>query len=799
MGFSFEEVKDLIKKRLSLTAEWADILFFGNNERLVDAIAFGIDKLANYNEYLLRESKWELAKNRTSLLYQSPYLSYIPKRRTGATGFIEVSTDSGFAAPWAGAPFVIPEWSQFTVDDIQVFTTSDITFSSSDGNSKTLAVVQGIVREFDYTAVGSINEEITVDNDSVENTNIKVYKVVAGNETEIEIVDSLYKVKDSEVLVCELENKYDYSQVVLRFGDNLNGRALNSGEVIRVRYGETLGDEGNILITDEATVDFTVLDTLSNPIPLYARTNDFVDGGRDIESVEEIRLNAPNLFQTGYRAGNRQDWITLLNESVLIGKASVYGEYELKRDILQDKTEAQAIVDGDLTATGRVPDANNLVFITALDPSGGILTDTEKDAIVHDYLHGYGEDFDAVVSPTTMVTWADPEIIDLRVIANVTINTDQDSNTMTSTIKESLDEEYDVLNRDFFEHLYKSQFDGFIQNITGVYKHNTETYIRDIRFEKVSTSNQVVHIGFIFDESITIRVRRKIADVWGSWEIAGVDVPAIDELTGTITALNQYAIDTDSIDYRDGIVNFRFLGDGLTHILNGEFTTDLSEWAVDTAVNPLNTLVERIDSNDLLQASTTTDLVLDKAGDEYCIEVKGNTGGSTDPNDRWVAQELDLVAGDQYRVELICYTPSTNVVSNGDVARIAIGSAKGLFDVADSGALTNTEDIWRKETLTFTAGADNWLNLFSNSATVDDVVYYDKIIIKHIADPTGETPASSTYWGVQNPGDTDTDGYLIEVAFQTREDRDIILNQRYQIINLEEDNIEVNISFKEDD
>jgi hypothetical protein len=51
---------------------------------------------------------------------------------------------------------------------------------------------------------------------------------------------------------------------------------------------------------------------------------------------------------------------------------------------------------------------------------------------------------------------------------------------------------------------------------------------------------------------------------------------------------------------------------------------------------------------------------------------------------------------------------------------------------------------------------------------------------------------SDISWGVNDPSTSDTDGYLIEIYYRQREDEDIILQEHYQIINIESDNITIN-------
>ncbi len=788
--FSFEGLKATIKSRLALITSFSDTLFFSVNERLIDAFCFVLNKFSSYVEYLLRESKWSTAKNKTSVLFQSAYLNYKPDRKKGAYGFLEISTDPNFSLPWTGTSFIVPEWSFFTIDGKVIFTPNSVTYSTSDGNSKFIDIRQGQPKSFFYTATGIINEEIIINSSNVDSTYIKVYKVIDEiNEVfeEITVTDNLYKITSATQLVCEINNDYEYTQVIIKFGNNLHGRALNPSERLKIIYSETLGTEGNIYKVGNVKAGFILYDSLDDPIPLYARINDAIDGGTDIETIEEIRLNAPNLFQTAYRCASNEDWDTILARHQIIGKVYTYGEYELYKDILKDKTLEQAIIDGDLTASGRVPDVDNIIHIVALTHTGDILSEQQKEEVVVNYIRGLGEGEEAKTSSTHYITWTDPEIIDLRVKTNATLEIDVDASTIISLIKSNIATTYDIMNNSFYSFLYKSVFDSFIQSISGVYEHKTNTYIRDLTFTKDSqASDKYLIIPKLQAESCHIMVKRKISDVWSEWEDA-LD----DRGDGTFIIQNQYAITNGSLNYTNSNIKFTFLGDGLTHILNGEFSSDTNNWAINTEISPQNVRIARVYSEDELGiGSNDSSLGTEASTDAYCLRIMGNAGNTGNPDDNWINQSLTLTEGEDYEIHLLVYAPSTNIAPNGTAVRIGIGTSIGATDIVDKVFTTpgdGSENTWTKLVIPFTAGVNNYLSLFLNSVTVDDKAYYDKIVIKHIE--------PNVSWGVQNPSESDPDGYLIEVYYQAEEEKDIKLYKRYQILNISEDNIEVNVTF----
>jgi len=88
----------------------------------------------------------------------------------------------------------------------------------------------------------------------------------------------------------------------VRFGDGKNGKRPASGAVFTARYRAGNGSSGNIgaeTLTHAATT-VTAVAAVRNPLP--AR------GGRDAESIEEVRRKAPSAFRTQKRAVTPEDY-----------------------------------------------------------------------------------------------------------------------------------------------------------------------------------------------------------------------------------------------------------------------------------------------------------------------------------------------------------------------------------------------------------------------------------------------------------------------------------------------------------
>jgi hypothetical protein len=92
----------------------------------------------------------------------------------------------------------------------------------------------------------------------------------------------------------------------LRFGDGVNGRPIEPAMDFHANYRVGNGIAGNVAADTIALIDQTFpgagyIQELSNPLPAF--------GGRDPETVEHVRQNAPVAFRTQERAVTAADYV----------------------------------------------------------------------------------------------------------------------------------------------------------------------------------------------------------------------------------------------------------------------------------------------------------------------------------------------------------------------------------------------------------------------------------------------------------------------------------------------------------
>ncbi|MGO9991355.1 MAG: baseplate J/gp47 family protein [Steroidobacteraceae bacterium] len=109
----------------------------------------------------------------------------------------------------------------------------------------------------------------------------------------------------SESLAFEAEVENDGTNY-LRFGDGVNGHVILPGMDFEASYRVGNGSAGNVAADTIRLIDQTFpgagfIQALSNPLPAF--------GGRDAETVEHVRQNAPVAFRTQERAVIPQDYV----------------------------------------------------------------------------------------------------------------------------------------------------------------------------------------------------------------------------------------------------------------------------------------------------------------------------------------------------------------------------------------------------------------------------------------------------------------------------------------------------------
>lgn len=452
--FDFDSIKERIKTSLSSKSEWSSFLDYGVADNLIDALVQELAYEMTYDEYLTTENWWQKARNKSSLLVQSGVHGYKIKRKIGSVGTLRISTSKTFDSPYEeGVNIELPKFFSFSGNGIYVVTDSINTLLQGT-NYLDINCVQGEPFVVNFVAEGNNFEEKDILDDSIEN-NLFTLTV---NDVEWKCVNSLYEYGDED-LVYELNMKPDLSGLTIRFGNDIYGRKLNNGDIVKFQYISTKGADGNIYTNNIIdTVESQAFDINGKPVKLYVTNTTSIVGGKDYPSIDEIRELSPKVYQSGDRASSVDDYETLIKQFAYISKIEVWGAYETNLDNGNDPWDF-------------IPTEENVIHVASLNTEYEELTNTQKSNLISD-LH-------SKCDPTDIINFEKIEKIPLDFVVSATVkNSTYSLAEVKTNIENTLINTYGIANMNFNENIYNSDMIAVINGVEGVRNHTTEIYLK---------------------------------------------------------------------------------------------------------------------------------------------------------------------------------------------------------------------------------------------------------------------------------------------------------------------------------
>lgn len=325
VDFDFDTIVAQLQDRMANRNAWKDLYRSSTGEVLLEVMAYVLNMGLFYTERRAEESYLPTAKLRSSVVNLVSLIGYSPKRKSSSTGNLQFSITS----PLSKIVY-IPKYTECqTADGVKYLTNASAAIEKG-ATSVTVEGIQGELIQTDITSDGSLNQEYAINDISVENsgstTNQTLRVIIDGVEwTEVssfyasEVTDTHFRVID------EMDGT-----ITVQFGDDINGKSPDSGSVIRIQYVKSDGLGGNVTNTGYiTTLNDTIYDEDGSVVSGVSVSNSssFL-GGDDAESIEEIRYEAPQVFTTGDRAVNRDDFISIIGNYSGVADVNVWGENE---------------------------------------------------------------------------------------------------------------------------------------------------------------------------------------------------------------------------------------------------------------------------------------------------------------------------------------------------------------------------------------------------------------------------------------------------------------------------------------
>lgn len=323
----FSTIKANLKAYLQNQSEFTDHNFEGSAWNvLLDTLAYTTYYNNVHTNFAFSETFLDSADNRSSIISRAKELGYTPYSTQSSIAVITFT----FSVTGNPAQYTIPKGTVFNSKTnsttYKFITTEDILVEKSISNTYTtsLTLHQGFYNTYTYTVnLNDPNQRYIIPSKTcdtrfltvkVKNTSSDTLWNTYTNVSELSIGDI-----DSSTNVYFINETFDgYFKVY--FGDDVIGKAIQTGNIIQLTYLDTDGKSANGISS------FTLGSTLSGVTNSSITVIQKSYGGSDKESEDSIKYLAPFYYQSQNRAVTIDDYKSIVkNQYGYIDDVSIWG------------------------------------------------------------------------------------------------------------------------------------------------------------------------------------------------------------------------------------------------------------------------------------------------------------------------------------------------------------------------------------------------------------------------------------------------------------------------------------------
>lgn len=301
----FDSLKSDFIKFLQNQNQFKDFNFEGSNlSTILDLLTYNTHINAFYLNQIGTESFLDTALLKESVVSHAKELNYVPRSRNSSRAAVNISSTGNVN----DGTKTINKFTTFTTNlgsNTLTFSTDRDIVAVNDGTGSFIAnnvnIFEGtVVTEF-YD-VTSANTKVVISSANVDIDSIDIVVQNSASDlanTPFTKAENLFNLTPtSSVFFVQGFGKDKYE---IQFGNDVTGKRLTVGNIIRLRYRETIGEEGNnakVFVSSDPTITTTTVANSSL--------------GADRESINSIRFNAPRVFSTQDRAVTVEDYKSLI-------------------------------------------------------------------------------------------------------------------------------------------------------------------------------------------------------------------------------------------------------------------------------------------------------------------------------------------------------------------------------------------------------------------------------------------------------------------------------------------------------
>ena len=324
VGLDFNSLKDNLKSFLKNNTQFKDLDYEGANINvLLDVLAYNTYLNGFYTNMVASEMFLDSAQLRDSVISHAKELNYIPRSFTSSKATITVDIIPSSTV----TSVLIPKYTSFTSrsgSNTYTFATSDavvLNTSNSGVFSTTLDVYEGVIASETFVVnLSNTSQRYVLSNPTIDTSslNVTLYEDNGATIMPYTRADQLLGVTDTTkaFFLQGAENQ----QYEIVFGDGVFGRKPKDGSSVVVKYRVSSGELSN------GCYEFASDGSIDGHPNVQITTVTSSQGGSVAESIQDIKFNAPRLFQAQNRAVTESDYeVLLLNQFADIQAISAYG------------------------------------------------------------------------------------------------------------------------------------------------------------------------------------------------------------------------------------------------------------------------------------------------------------------------------------------------------------------------------------------------------------------------------------------------------------------------------------------
>ena len=451
----FEDIKSNLKTYLRNQSQFTDYDFDASNlSVLIDLLAYNTHYNAVLANMVANEMFLDTAIKRSSVVSLAKQINYTPRSRRAATALVNVVVQNTTTVPrfLTLNPYTVfttsIDGTSYNFYNINSYTTTPAAGVYTFSNVK---LYQGTKLDYYWTVAANPGADVKyeIPNSNIDTTTLQVqvqYGGVGSYSEPYNLVTDLSAIDETSKVYFLQENTRGYYEI--NFGDDVLGAKLSQGDVIKISYLVTDGEDANVstnvsvgwstnTIAGEVTADRTIT-TISKPA-----------GGSEKETTEQVRFRSLNNYASQGRVVTTTDYATYIADNIPgADSVNVWGGEQ------------------------NDPPEYGKTFISIKPKTGYVLTNNEKTRIINE-----------VLQPRSMMTSQHEFVDPVYTYINFDISVRY---TDTRTIRTSEE----------IKSLINSKVNEFMQ--TNLEKFNTTFYRSQLEKQLMEVDDAILSVNVLF-------------------------------------------------------------------------------------------------------------------------------------------------------------------------------------------------------------------------------------------------------------------------------------------------------------